>query len=37
MAAACLTQASAVISSGFADSGIPLIGKFSMARRVCTP
>jgi len=37
VAAACLTQASARMRSGYAEIGVPEIGKFSSARTVCTP
>ena len=33
----CFTTASARISAGCREIGVPLIGKFSRARRVCTP
>ena len=36
-AAACLTMASALTSSGKCPIGTPVIGKFSTARSVCTP
>ena len=37
IAAACLTQASALIRSGYIPMGMPVIGKFSSARTVCSP